>query len=77
MRQTFHNREVYLTIVSQLRKSREWNISLRYIKFFCEQGRIKGMQPLGKVLVIPKDAERSADRRFLKISKEIFVLKII
>lgn len=45
-------------------KAAEWNISLRRVQIFCEQGRIDGVQRLGKVWVIPKDAKRPDDMRY-------------
>ena len=44
-------------------KAVEWNISLRRVQIFCEQGRIEGIQRLGKVWVIPKNAPKPIDGR--------------
>lgn len=53
-----------MDFVTAKEKSAEWNISLRRVQLFCEQGRIEGVQRLGKVWVIPKDAKRPSDRRY-------------
>ena len=45
-------------------KADEWNISLRRVQLFCEQNRIEGVQRLGKIWVIPKNAERPCDKRY-------------
>lgn len=53
-----------MDFVTAKEKAAEWNISLRRVQLFCEQGRIEGVQRLGKVWVIPKDAKRPSDRRY-------------
>ncbi len=53
-----------MDFVTAKEKAAEWNISLRRVQLFCEQGRIKGVQRLGKVWVIPKEAERPLDKRY-------------
>jgi len=54
-------------------KAVEWNISLRRVQIFCEQGRIEGIQRLGKVWVIPKDAPKPIDGRtkIARLEKEV------
>lgn len=59
-----------MEFVSAKEKSEEWGLSLRRVQIFCEQGRIDGVQRLGKIWVIPKDAERPADLRYSKNRKE-------
>ena len=41
----------------------KWNISRRRVQILCEEGRIPGAFKLSDVWVIPKDAEKPADRR--------------
>ena len=53
-----------MDFVTAKEKAAEWNISLRRVQLFCEQGRIEGVQRLGKVWVIPKDAKRPSDLRY-------------
>ena len=44
----------------------KWNISRRRVQILCEEGRIPGAFKLSDVWVIPKDAEKPADRRKAK-----------
>jgi len=44
----------------------KWNISRRRVQILCEEGRIPGAFKLSDVWVIPKDAEKPADRRKVK-----------
>jgi hypothetical protein len=44
----------------------KWNISRRRVQILCEEGRIPGVFKLSNVWVIPKDAEKPADRRKTK-----------
>lgn len=44
----------------------KWNISRRRVQILCEEGRIDGAFKLSDVWVIPKDAEKPADRRKTK-----------
>jgi hypothetical protein len=53
-----------MEFVSAKDKAEEWQISLRRVQKFCEQGRIGGVQRLGKIWLIPKDAERPVDLRY-------------
>ncbi|NLU35890.1 MAG: helix-turn-helix domain-containing protein [Clostridiales bacterium] len=41
----------------------KWNISRRRVQILCEEGRIQGAFKLSNVWVIPKDAEKPADKR--------------
>lgn len=41
----------------------KWGISERRVQLLCEQGRIAGVQRLGKSWAIPKDAEKPVDKR--------------
>jgi hypothetical protein len=50
--------------VTAKEKSEEWGISLRRVQLFCEQGRIEGVSRMGKIWIIPKDAERPSDMRY-------------
>ena len=44
----------------------KWKISRRRVQILCEQGRIEGAFKISNVWVIPKDAEKPADRRKAK-----------
>ncbi len=41
----------------------KWGISERRVQLLCEQGRIDGIQRLGKAWAIPKNAEKPIDKR--------------
>lgn len=41
----------------------KWEISERRVQVLCNQGRIFGIQRLGNVWAIPKDAEKPKDMR--------------
>ncbi len=45
----------------------KWDISRRRVQILCEEGRIEGAFKLGDICwVIPKDAEKPADRRKIR-----------
>jgi len=50
--------------VTAKEKSEEWGISLRRVQVFCEEGRIERVSRMGKIWIIPKDAEKPADKRY-------------
>ena len=41
----------------------KWNISRRRVQILCVEGRIPGAFKLSDVWIIPKDAQKPADRR--------------
>ena len=43
--------------------SEKWNISPRMINYYCSEGRIPGAEKMGTVWLIPKNAEKPADKR--------------
>lgn len=45
----------------------KWEISERRVQLLCEQGRIDGVQRLGKAWAIPKDAVKPQDNRRTKL----------
>lgn len=49
--------------VSAKVKAEEWGISLRRTQKLCEEGRVKGVERLGKVWLIPKRAQKPCDLR--------------
>ena len=57
----------YLTLKEA---SEKWGISSRQINYYCTDGRISGAVKMAGVWLIPKDADKPADRRYKK-SKEI------
>ena len=44
----------------------KWGISPRQINYYCSDGRIPGAEKMGRVWLIPKNAEKPIDRRFHK-----------
>ena len=46
----------------------KWDITRRRVQVLCEEGRIQGAFKLSDVWIIPKDAEKPADRRKTKMS---------
>jgi hypothetical protein len=44
----------------------KWGISSRRVQVLCEEGRIEGVFKLSDVWVIPRAAEKPADRRRAK-----------
>lgn len=44
----------------------KWRISERRVQLLCEQGRIDGVQRLGKAWAIPKDVVKPHDNRRIK-----------
>lgn len=59
-----------MEFVSAKDKAEEWQISLRRVQKFCEQGRIGSVQRLGKIWLIPKNAERPVDLRYSDNKRE-------
>jgi hypothetical protein len=46
----------------------KWDITSRRVQVLCEEGRVQGAFKLSDVWVIPKDAEKPADKRKIKKS---------
>jgi len=44
----------------------KWGISERRVQLLCEQGRIDGVQRLGKAWAIPKESLKPVDKRIRK-----------
>ena len=47
----------------------KWNISPRQINYYCSDGRIPGAEKIGRVWLIPKDAEKPKDKRRREIKE--------
>lgn len=47
----------------------KWGISERRVQVLCEQGRIEGVQRLGKTWAFPKQAVKPTDARKTNINK--------
>lgn len=48
----------------------KWDISERRIQKLCEENRIEGVIRFGRSWAIPKDAEKPADGRKMKVKKK-------
>ena len=49
--------------------SQKWNVTPRQINYLCAAGRILGAVKMATIWLIPKDAEKPADRRFKNTKK--------
>jgi len=43
--------------------SKKWGVSVRQINYYCNDSRILGAVKMATIWLIPKDAEKPADRR--------------
>ena len=43
--------------------AKKWNVSQRRVAVFCKEGRVKGAVLIGRMWMIPKDAEKPVDAR--------------
>ena len=50
----------YLSVAEIAKK---WNVSQRRVAVFCKEGRVKGAVLIGRMWMIPKDAEKPVDAR--------------
>lgn len=44
--------------------SEKWGISSRQVNYYCVDGRIPGAVKIAGVWLLPKEAEKPADRRY-------------
>lgn len=44
----------------------KWDVTPRWVNYYCTAGRIPGAVKIAKIWVIPKDAEKPVDRRCKK-----------
>lgn len=51
--------------------SDKWGISPRMINYYCFAGRITGAEKMGRVWLIPKDAEKPTDKRYKNFESRI------
>ena len=49
--------------------SEKWGVTPRQINYLCAGGRIPGAVMMATIWLIPKDAEKPADRRFKNTKK--------
>lgn len=48
--------------------SKKWGVTPRRVNYYCADGRIPGAVKMATIWLIPKDAEKPADKRY-KINK--------
>lgn len=53
----------------------KWGLSVRRVQVLCEQGRVDGVERLGNVWVIPKNAQKPMDGRTREVKKQKQQLK--
>lgn len=41
----------------------KWNVSIRWVQRLCKANRIDGIMNVNRIWLIPKDAQKPADRR--------------
>ena len=51
--------------------SDKWGISPRMINYYCSEGRIPGAENMGRVWLIPTDAEKPTDKRYKSFKTRI------
>lgn len=49
--------------ISAAQAAQKWGISIKRVQILCKEGRILGIERIGHAWLIPKDAEKPADRR--------------
>lgn len=54
---------IFMNIMSSADAAIKWNISRRRVEVLCSQGRIEGVQRLGGMWLVPKNAKKPADAR--------------
>ena len=50
--------------------AKKWNVSQRRVAVFCKEGRVKGAVLIGRMWMIPKDAEKPIDSRRIMNKEE-------
>ena len=52
-----------MNYISAAEAAKKWGLTPRRVQVLCAQGRIPGLERLGKTWAIPRDAEKPADAR--------------
>lgn len=50
--------------------AKKWNVSQRRVAVFCKEGRVEGAVLIGRMWMIPKDAEKPIDPRRIMNKEE-------
>ena len=56
--------------------SEKWGVSPRWINYLCAAGRIPGAVKMATIWLVPKDAEKPADRRRKKQYSNFHIFKV-
>ena len=62
-------RDSYMDYMTLKEASEKWGVTPRQINYLCAGGRIPGAVKMATIWLIPKDAEKPADRRFKNTKK--------
>jgi hypothetical protein len=49
--------------ISAAKTAERWGISIKRVQILCKDGRVIGVERIGRDWLIPKDAEKPADAR--------------
>lgn len=60
--------------ISAAQAAKKWGVSTKRVQILCKEERISGVERIGHVWLIPKDAEKPADAR-IKSGKYIGLSK--
>ena len=61
--------------LSSAEMAKKWNVSQRRVAVFCKEGRVKGAVLIGRMWMIPKDAEKPIDPRRIINKEELSDIK--
>ena len=50
--------------------AKKWNVSQRRVAVFCKEGRVTGAVLIGRMWMVPKDAEKPIDPRRIMNKEE-------
>lgn len=53
--------------MSAPKAAKQWGVSERRVQKLCGENRIPGVSKLGYMWLIPKDTQRSTDKRYKKV----------
>lgn len=49
--------------ISATQAAEKWRISVKRVQVLCKENRIPGVERVGRIWVIPEDAEKPIDKR--------------
>lgn len=61
--------------LSSAEMAKKWNVSQRRVAVFYKEGRVKGAVLIGRMWMIPKDAEKPIDPRRIINKEELSDIK--